>query len=75
MAIALTLMLITAGLAPVLACFYLDPRLKEITLVLASPFLIGGLRVQHEAFFGRQIRFASVAIRGSAHDAQAPYGI
>lgn len=62
-AIGLTLTLITVALAPVLAWFYREPRLKEITLVLSSVFLIGGLRVQHEALLKRQMRFASVAIR------------
>src|SRR5215469_10060387 len=38
-AIGLALMLITAGLAPVLAWFYREPRLKEITLVFPPPFL------------------------------------
>ena len=39
-AIGLALMLVTAGLAPVLAWFYREPRLKDITLLLSLTFLI-----------------------------------
>jgi PST family polysaccharide transporter len=68
-AVGLALMLITAGLAPVLAWFYHEPRLKAIALVLSSLFLIGGLRVQHEALLKRQMRFRAVAIRDVASSA------
>ena len=62
-AIGLTLMSITAALAPVLAWFYREPRLKDITLLLSLTFLVGGLRVQHDALLRRQMRFTSLAIR------------
>jgi O-antigen/teichoic acid export membrane protein len=62
-AIGLTLTSITAALAPVLAWFYREPRLNAITLVLSLTFLIGGLRVQHDALLRRQMRFWSLAIR------------
>ena len=65
-AIGLTLMLITAALAPVLAWFYREPRLKDITFLVSLTFLIGGLRVQHDALLKRQMRFASLAIRDVA---------
>ena len=68
-AIGLTLMLITVGLAPVLAWFYREPRLKDIALVLSSTFLIGGLRVQHEALLKRQMRFKALAVRDVASSA------
>ncbi|HKF56734.1 MAG TPA: lipopolysaccharide biosynthesis protein, partial [Blastocatellia bacterium] len=68
-AIGLALMLITVGLAPILAWFYHEPRLKEIALVLSSLFLIGGLRVQHDALLKRQMRFRAVAIRDVASSA------
>lgn len=64
--IGLTLMLATAGLAPVLAWFYREPRLQNITLWLSLCFLIGGLRVQHDALLKRQMRFRSLAIRDVA---------
>ena len=62
-AIGLGLMLVTIGLAPVLAWFYREPRLWNLTLVLSLTFLIGGLRVQHNALLQRQMRFAAIAIR------------
>ena len=62
-AIGLGLMLVMIGLAPVLVWFYREPRLKTLTLVLALTFLIGGLRVQHNALLQRQMRFAGLAIR------------
>ena len=70
-AIGLTLTLITAGLAPVLAWFYREPRLKNITFALSLVFLIGGLRVQHDALLKRQMRFRSLAIRDVASCALA----
>jgi PST family polysaccharide transporter len=65
-AIGLTFMLATMALAPVLAWFYREPRLIGITLVLSTTFLIGGLRVQHEALLKRQMRFGAVAGRDVA---------
>jgi O-antigen/teichoic acid export membrane protein len=70
-AIGFTLMLLTAALAPGLAWFYKEPRLKEITLVLSVTFLIGGLKVQHDALLRRQMRFTSLAIRDVASYAVA----
>lgn len=70
-AIGLTLMLVTAALAPVLAWFYREPRLKDITFVLSLTFLIGGLRVQHDALLRRQMRFVSLAMRDVASYALA----
>ena len=63
MAIGLALTLVTVALAPVLAWFYLEPRLKNITFLVSLTFLIGGLRVQHDALLRRQMRFESLAIR------------
>jgi PST family polysaccharide transporter len=65
-AIGLALMLITIALAPVLAWFYREPRLKDITLLLSLTFLIGSLRVQHDALLKRQMRYVSLAIRDVA---------
>ena len=62
-AIGLGLMLVMIALAPVLVWFYREPRLKTLTLVLSLTFLIGGLRVQHNALLQRQMRFAGIAIR------------
>ena len=65
-AIGMSLMLVTAALAPVLARFYRDHRLINITLVVSLTFLIGGLRVQPDAILKRQMRFTSLAIRDVA---------
>jgi PST family polysaccharide transporter len=61
--IGLTLMLSAVALAPLLAWFYREPRLKLITLVVSLTFLFGGLRVQHNALLKRQMRFLALAIR------------
>jgi len=62
-AIGLGLTLVTAALAPLLARFYRDPRIVNITLVVSLTFLIGGLKVQPDALLKRQMRFSSTAIR------------
>jgi O-antigen/teichoic acid export membrane protein len=57
--------LLTAGvaaLAPVLAWFYKEPRLRWIAVAMSAAFVIGGLAVQHEALLRRQMRFALLAI-------------
>jgi O-antigen/teichoic acid export membrane protein len=70
-AIGLGLMLVTVTLAPVLARFYREPRLVNITLLVSLTFLIGGLRVQPDAILKRQMRFSSLAIRDVASYALA----
>ena len=61
--IGLGLTILTASLAPILAWFYKEPPVREITLVLSLTFLICGLRVQHEALLRRQMRFSALAVR------------
>ena len=56
------LMFITVGLAPVLAWFYQEPRLLEISLLFAGTFVLGGLSIQHEAILRRQMRFRDLAL-------------
>ena len=70
-AIGMTLMLVTVALGPALAWFYREPRLKDITFLVSLTFLIGGLRVQHDALLRRQMRFVSLAIRDVAGYATA----
>ncbi|MCC0177751.1 lipopolysaccharide biosynthesis protein [Waterburya agarophytonicola K14] len=53
--------LMVAGLAPAIASFYHEPRLKSITLALAINFVFGGLTVQHQALLRRQMQFTSLA--------------
>ena len=62
-AIGLGLMTITLISAPVLARFYREPRLVNITVLVSLTFLFGGLRVQPDAILKRQMRFAALAIR------------
>ena len=62
-AIGTILMLITVALAPVLAYFYRQPRIEEITLLLSVTFLICAFRVQHDALLKRQMRFSALAKR------------
>ena len=54
--------LVAAAFAPVIARFYHNPRLVNITLLLSLTFLISGLTVQHQALLKRQMRFKSLAL-------------
>lgn len=62
-AIGLGLTLVCATLAPVFSWFYREPRLFNITLLVSLTFLIGGLRVQHDALLKRQMRYRALAVR------------
>jgi PST family polysaccharide transporter len=53
---------VLAGLAPLVARFYHDPRVTNIALLLSLTFLISGFAVQHQALLKRQMRFTSLAI-------------
>jgi O-antigen/teichoic acid export membrane protein len=53
--------LIVASIAPLIAAFYHEPLLKEITFGLAVNFIFGGLTVQHQALLKRQMQFTSLA--------------
>jgi O-antigen/teichoic acid export membrane protein len=53
--------LILAAAAPIIARFYHDERLIEITLLLSATFLISGSTVQHLALLKRQMRFKALA--------------
>lgn len=59
--ISCTTALVVAGLAPVVAWFYKEPRLTWITLALATSFIFSGLTVQHQALLRRQMSFTSLA--------------
>src|SRR5579863_4674767 len=56
-AIGLLLTSITAALGPFLAWFYHEPVIRNIAFVTSLTFVIGGLRVQHDALLRRQMRF------------------
>lgn len=61
--VGLILATVTVGLGPFLAWFYHEPRLKAITFVVSITFVIGGLRVQHDALLRRNMRFLALSIR------------
>src|SRR5438552_5218829 len=54
--------LLVAGLSPVVAWFYREPRLVGITLVLSITFVLTSSAVQHIALLNRQMRFGVIAI-------------
>jgi O-antigen/teichoic acid export membrane protein len=54
--------LVVAALAPVVARFYHNPRIVNITLLLSVTFLISGFTVQHQALLKRQMRFQALAL-------------
>jgi PST family polysaccharide transporter len=61
--IGIVLMASAAALGPVLAWFYGEGRLAGIACVMASAFLISGLRVQHDALLKREMRYGALAAR------------
>lgn len=60
--IGLVLMAVVAGISPVIAWFYGDPRLVNICLVLSMLFFFKGALVQHRALLERQMRFGTLGI-------------
>src|SRR5579883_2278107 len=54
--------LLLAGLSPVIAWFYHDPRLICVTLGLCSVFLLSSSTVQHLALLKRQMEFKTIAL-------------
>jgi O-antigen/teichoic acid export membrane protein len=61
-AVSLLSSLIVAVSAPVIAWFYRDSRLINITLLLSITFIISGATVQHRALLNRQMRFKALAL-------------
>lgn len=59
-ALSVVLIALAAGLAPMVAWFYGDPRLTWIVLAVAGTFIFGGLTAQHYALLVRQMRFKAV---------------
>jgi len=51
-----------AGLAPIVATFYHEPRLYWVTIVLASGFLFNAAGIQHSARLQRQMRFTTLSM-------------
>ncbi len=60
-AIGLLLTIVVAACAPLVVWFYDTPALRDVTLALATTFLLGGLTIQHQALLRRQMRFRALA--------------
>jgi O-antigen/teichoic acid export membrane protein len=60
------LTLITFAVAPVLASFYHEHQLLQVTRVLALGFLFNAAGVQHMVLLQRQLRFTALAVIGIA---------
>src|SRR6266480_3637713 len=54
--------LFLAASAPVIASFYHNRRLINITLFLSIVFIISGSTIQHQALLKRQMRFKALAL-------------
>lgn len=50
------------ALSPFVAAFYHEPRLRWVTIVIASAFLFNAAGIQHSALLQRQMRFTSLSI-------------
>ncbi len=61
LAIGVGLAALTVVSAPALASFYGEPRLVEITCVLALNFVFNGAAAQHRALLQRRMRFGLLA--------------
>ncbi|MGV0961463.1 MAG: lipopolysaccharide biosynthesis protein [Limnohabitans sp.] len=61
LALSFLLALVIVAMAPALALFYGEPKLKEICLAVAGIFFLGGMAMQHQALLRRQMRFADLA--------------
>ena len=55
------LVVVSIGLAPLVAAFYHEPRLLMVMIVLSSAFLVNAAGVQHTALLQRQMRFVALA--------------
>jgi O-antigen/teichoic acid export membrane protein len=54
--------LIVAAAAPLIARFYHNPRLIDVTLLLSATFVISGSTIQQQALLKRQMRFKALAL-------------
>lgn len=60
--ISFCIMLITFAIAPIVAWFYNEPRLINITMILALAFVFSGFSIQHQALLSRKMYFGKLAI-------------
>lgn len=59
--ISLVIALIIAAMSPLLADFYDEPRIVNITLAFAVSIFIAGLSLQHNALMKRQMQFKKLS--------------
>ncbi len=62
MAVGAALAVFAAALAPVIANFYHEPRLRLVTIALATGFLFNAGGVQHSALLQRNMRFTALSV-------------
>ena len=53
---------VAAMLAPAIAAFYREPRLVEVTLVIATGFFFNAVGVQHGVILQREMRFTTLSV-------------
>jgi O-antigen/teichoic acid export membrane protein len=58
--------ILTLAMAPAIASFYNEPRLFDVTAVLAAGFLFNAAGIQHSALLQRQLRFTALAVINTA---------
>lgn len=61
MGMSLLLASLFAGLSPVLAWFYDEPRVIGVAVALSGTFVIAGLSAQHRAILRRHMRYLTLA--------------
>jgi len=61
-AIGALLTLIVVGMSPLIAAFYNEPRLMNVTITLSAVFFIGGFAIQPKAILKRKMAFKALAI-------------
>ncbi|OHB73464.1 MAG: hypothetical protein A2W17_06010, partial [Planctomycetes bacterium RBG_16_41_13] len=60
--LGLLTMIVIVGLSPIIAWFYGDMRLRNISIALSISFIFGGLTVQHQALLNRQMHFGHITL-------------
>ena len=60
-AVGLVASLLTTLAAPIVAWFYGEPKLTQVTMALSTAFLISGIGVQHQALQQRRLEYKIMA--------------
>ncbi len=60
--VGVVLLLVSVAVAPIVASFYGEPRLRVIMDVLGLSFVFNAAGVQHSALLQRQLRFTTLAV-------------